>query len=169
MDPESPYIKSTLNHCKTNNGRNFRLQNSHLLTFPHRQKKSFQERRLWQIFQLSIFVLSREKCHHQGHRTSLSVSDTNFLCFSSHNPDWDWWGLWQSCTKDKWLISSWYQTCQKLFWHMYCCGFSQGWKCLYNTAVYMTISIAITHYSEKTKVTGPIVISRVWLWSYGNL
>ena len=101
------YIKSTLNHCKTNNGRNFRLQNSHLLTFPHRQKKSFQERRLWQIFQLSIFVLSREKCHRQGHRTSLSVSDTNFLCFSSHNPDWDWWGLWQSCTKDKWLISSW--------------------------------------------------------------
>ena len=37
---------------------------------PYRQKKSFRytvKIGLWKIFQLSVFVLSREKCHYQSH------------------------------------------------------------------------------------------------------
>ena len=48
---------------------------------PHRQKKYFRSTvniGLWQIFQLSIFAPSLEKCHHQGHRMR------NFRFFSPY-------------------------------------------------------------------------------------
>ena len=84
----------------------------------------------------------REKCHYQSHwvrnfrffflhfgflsppgkfKTSLSVSDTDFRCFSSHNPkrflqttlDWERWRLCRSFTnltewRERWV------TCQQL-------------------------------------------------------
>ena len=43
----------------------FNVQNSQLLYGPYRQKKSFRytgKIGQWQIFQISIFALSREKC-----------------------------------------------------------------------------------------------------------
>ena len=104
-----------------NNGRNFRpkkfLSKS---LFPYRQKIYFQE--LWQIFQLWIFVLRREKCHYQSHwirnfRFFFSYFGSLplvgnferhsqkkiriFQCFSCQNSrkfrqttlDWEWWRL----------------------------------------------------------------------------
>ena len=47
----------------------FNSQNSHLLTLSLPTEEIFQNGQigLWQIFQLSIFVLSREKCLNQSH------------------------------------------------------------------------------------------------------
>ena len=48
----------------------FNSQNSHLLTLSLPTEEIFQvngQIGLWQIFQLSIFVLSREKCLNQSH------------------------------------------------------------------------------------------------------
>ena len=58
--------KKQTNKQTKQNGRNF--QPKKFLSkslFPYRQKIYFQE--LWQIFQLWIFVLRREKCHYQSH------------------------------------------------------------------------------------------------------
>ena len=44
----------------------FNLQNSHLLTFSFSTEKWTAKIGQWQIFQLSIFILSRKKCQHQS-------------------------------------------------------------------------------------------------------
>ena len=57
-------------NTKTTMGVIFNLWNFIYWLFPHRQKKSFRKTAkvgLRQIFQLSIFVVSREKCHNQSH------------------------------------------------------------------------------------------------------
>ena len=55
---------------------------------------------------------------------------------------------WPSDTKGERPVSSWwlYQTQVKniVFFHVSCYGFSQGWKSLYDTIIYMIISIIIT-------------------------
>ena len=109
---------------KTKNGRNFliyKIQSYGL--FLYRQKESFQlhgQIGLWQIFQLSIFVLSHEKCHYQSRWESnfrfffffwvfyfLPLLENFSLCkryklrFNSHSPkkfrqmtlNWEWWRL----------------------------------------------------------------------------
>ena len=51
-------------------GVSFNTQNSVLSNWSLPTEKIFQAHRqicLWQIFQLSIFVLAREKCHYQSH------------------------------------------------------------------------------------------------------
>ena len=51
-------------------GVSFNTQNSLLSNWSLPTEKIFQAHRqicLWQIFQLSIFVLAREKCHYQSH------------------------------------------------------------------------------------------------------
>ena len=63
------------------------------------------------------------------------------------NLDWDWWRLchsltWQSSAKGRWRVNSWLAISnirlKKIaFFHVCCSGFSQGWKSLYNTAVYV--------------------------------
>ena len=47
----------------------FHKQNSKLLTWSLPTDEIFQVHKigLWQIFQLSIVVLSRKKCHYQSH------------------------------------------------------------------------------------------------------
>ena len=55
---------------KTAMGVIINSQNSHLLTLSLPTEEIFQvngQIGLWQIFQLSIFVLSREKCLNQSH------------------------------------------------------------------------------------------------------
>ena len=55
---------------KTTIGVIFNLQNSHSLTLSLPTEAIFQvngQIGLWQIFQMSIFVLSRDKCHCQSH------------------------------------------------------------------------------------------------------
>ena len=54
---------------KTAMGVIFNSQNSHLFTLSLPTEEIFQNGQigLWQIFQLSIFVLSREKCLNQSH------------------------------------------------------------------------------------------------------
>ena len=55
---------------KTAMGVIFNSQNSHSLTLSLPTEEIFQvngQIGLWQIFQLSIFVLSREKCLNQSH------------------------------------------------------------------------------------------------------
>ena len=105
----------------------FNLQNSQLLTLSLPTEEIFQvHSKSWQVFQQSIFVLSGEKCHYQGHwirnfRFFLLVFwfTSSFLgkfechclsairifqCFSSHNPgtfrqttlNWEWWRLCRS-------------------------------------------------------------------------
>ena len=55
---------------KINNGLNFNVQILSYWLGPYGQKKSFRYSAkigLWQIFRLSIFILSREKCPYQSH------------------------------------------------------------------------------------------------------
>ena len=84
-----------------------------------------------------------------------------FQCFSSHYPKrfrqttlkWEWWRPRRSLInpaewRDRWV------TCQQLmaisnsrenilYFFLVCCsGFSQGWKALYNTVVYMIKTFA---------------------------
>ena len=84
-----------------------------------------------------------------------------FQCFSSHYPKrfrqttlkWEWWRPRRSLInpaewRDRWV------TCQQLigdikqswkytiFFQVCCSGFSQGWKSLYNTVVYMIKTFA---------------------------
>ena len=59
-----------INFTKKTMGVIFNIKNSQLVTFTDRQKRLFRytaKSGLWQIFQLSIFVFSREKCHYQSH------------------------------------------------------------------------------------------------------
>ena len=66
---------------KPNNGPNFQSKNSQIWIGPYRQKKSFRYAAkigLWHIFRLTIFVLRREKSHHQSH------SIRNFRFFFSY-------------------------------------------------------------------------------------
>ena len=124
----------------------FNLQNSHLLTLSLPTEEVFQvngQIGRWQIFQLSIFILSREKCQHQSHWirnfrfffwvlwfsspsrkvwTSLSISDTDFFkVFSppllekalTNNLYWESWRLCCSFIN----LTEWRQrrvTCQQL-------------------------------------------------------
>lgn len=139
---------------------------------------------LWKIFHLSIFVLSCERYYHQSHWickfrsffpyfsflpsrkvwTSLSVGDTDFKCFSSHNPrklwqttmDWTkWWRIYFSFLILTWKASrasaaDWrYQThivkkISRIF-SVSRNSFSQGYKSLCNTVVYMIKNIDFLH------------------------
>ena len=101
----------------------FNLLSSHSLTLSSLTEEIFQingQIGLWEIFQLSTLVLSREKCHDQSHwirNFRFLSSHIGFLsllgkferhclirifqCFSSHygrnfrqtTLDWEWWRL----------------------------------------------------------------------------
>ena len=112
------------------------------------------------MFQLSISVFSREKCHYQSHWYSTFTfwEILNVFvykqCFSNHNPrkfrqttmDREEWRFCHSFIN----LTEWREmrvTCQQLigvkvknyrnFFDVCCYGFSQGWKSLCNTAVYV--------------------------------
>ena len=105
-------------------GVTFNLQIQSYWLFLYRQKESFQlhgQIGLWQIVQLSIFVLSHEKCHYQSRWETnfrffflffgvfyfLPLLENFSLCkryklrFNSHSPkkfrqmtlNWEWWRL----------------------------------------------------------------------------
>ena len=111
---------------KTIMGIIFNFQNSHSSTWSLPTKEIFRvngQIGLYQIFQLPIFALSREKCCYQSHRIRnfrFFFSYTGFLSLLGkferyclqvirifqcrHNPrkfpqttlDWEWWRLWRS-------------------------------------------------------------------------
>ena len=62
--------KNALNHNnKNNNGRNFQFAKFSFIDFVLTDRRNLPGKRPnRQIFQMSIFVLSREKCHYQSHR-----------------------------------------------------------------------------------------------------
>ena len=124
----------------------FNTQNSQLVTWSLPTEKSFRYTAkigLWQIFQFSIFVLSREKCHFQ----SDWIRNFRFffpyfgffpllLGFVVHSY------IWASGVKGEWRVISWLaisNTRKKnmILFHLCCQGFSQRWKSSYNTIVCM--------------------------------